>query len=58
MHERGMEWELDRYTEECAELEDDYQNYSLYINGYWIPWLESQRKQIRWSLAQGQFDIM
>ena len=38
---------LTRYMEECKKEEDDFLNYTLYIHGYLLPWLEELRKRGR-----------
>ena len=36
--------QLEQYQQECRALEDDdHVKYSLYVYGYFIPWLEQQR---------------
>ena len=32
------------YMEKYRKLEEDFRNYTLYVHGYWLPWLEEQRK--------------
>ena len=39
----GMKEDLRRYMENCRKLEKDYEQYSWYLHGYFIPWLEEQR---------------
>ena len=35
----GLYEEIREYMEDCRRLEDDREKYSLYVHGYWIPWL-------------------
>ena len=36
---RGNEKEIAEYMEDCKKLENDYEKYSQYVHGYWLPWL-------------------
>ena len=39
----GMDAEITKYMQECKTYERDFRRYSIYIHGYWLPWLEMQR---------------
>ena len=36
---------IEKYLQHCKSFENDCEKFSLYINGYWLPWLEQQRAQ-------------
>ena len=38
-----MDNELTRYMEECKKYENSNNNYSTYVHGYFLPWLQQQR---------------
>ena len=40
MKKRGWERQLEEYTKKCYSYEDDCENYSLYVHGYWLPLLQ------------------
>ena len=40
-----MDDALAEYSQKCKGYIDDYENYSLYVHGYLIPWLSEQRQQ-------------
>ena len=42
MKKRGMKAEFKQYMDKCESYENDYRNYTLYIYGYWIPYLQQQ----------------
>ena len=44
IRKRGMDNELDRYMQECKKYENSNYNYSMYVHGYFIPWLQQQRE--------------
>ena len=37
----------------CMAYENDEENYSLYVHGYWLVWLDQQRKAGK--LKQGKY---
>ena len=45
MEKRGMNKQLHQYMEKCKSLENDWKNYSLYVHGYWLPFLHQQISQ-------------
>ena len=47
-----MKTDLNRYMLQCKQLEDEYEKYSLYVHGYFLPWLQQQREA--GSLQQGR----
>ena len=34
---------LEEYESSCKAFEDDHERYSLYVYGYFFPWLEAKR---------------
>ena len=45
--------EIRQYTEKCKTYQDNRDKYFFYIHGYWLPWLEQQRRDNR--LKQGKY---
>ena len=39
-----MQDKAEEYMSECKKYENEAQNYTLYIFGYWLPWLNQQRR--------------
>ena len=37
------ESEVENYMRRCKGLENNPRQYSLYLHGYWLPWLEQLR---------------
>lgn len=35
---------MNEYLKECKACEDDYVKFHLYIYGWFLPWLETERK--------------
>ena len=53
MKKNGMKRELEKYMEDCKAKEDgEIGQYSLYVHGYWLPWLEMEREA--GNLVQGR----
>jgi len=40
----GHEEELRQYMQKCEKYEYDYKKYSLYIHGYWLPYLKQAKE--------------
>ena len=38
-----MNEELSLYNEECQELDSDYEKYSIYVHGHFLPFLQQER---------------
>ena len=53
MIRRGMENALLKYLADCKKFEDDFEKYSLYVHGFFIPWLQLQREKGK--LKQGRY---
>ena len=34
---------IERYMTQCKMCENDPEKYSLYVHGYFLPWLDQQR---------------
>ena len=43
MKKRGMQDELQEYMDRCRSYENDPERYTLYIRGYWLPYLQQQK---------------
>ena len=39
----GKDFEVKSYMDECKALEQDPEQFTTYIHGYWVPWLQEQR---------------
>ena len=52
LKQRGMTDELNQYMDECKKHENNWRKYSLYVHGYFIPWLQMQRETN--SLVEGR----
>merc|ERR1719266_496386 len=40
MTKKGMKEEMENYQVECKALEDDWENFSSYVHGYWLPYIQ------------------
>ena len=40
----NMQKEIELYMSKCKKFENDPKNYSIYIHGYFLVWLDQQRK--------------
>ena len=38
-----MHKEVEEYMDICKSYENDYKMYSLYVHGYWLPYVEQQK---------------
>ena len=40
----NMSDKIEQYMAQCKEYENDEENFSLYVHGYWLIWLNQQRQ--------------
>ena len=45
MTKQGMTKELKRYMDKCMTYENDWKRYTLYVRGFWLPYLRHLRKK-------------
>ena len=41
----GKKEEIDQYMTKCKAYEDNHLRYSLYVHGYFLVWLDRQKKE-------------
>jgi len=47
MRKRGKDYELEAYMSDCKSYENDWTKFSMYIHGYWIPFLQKEKEEGR-----------
>ena len=45
MTKQGMTKELRRYMDRCMTYENDWKRFTLYVRGFWLPYLRHLRKK-------------